>query len=86
MRGKRFCTRGGVQVRQIEIDERIFGAADFHFMHDGPRHHVARRQFRQRMVFPHEAIHLDISQITAFTRSASESRNRGVFFMYSTVG
>ncbi len=74
-----FLHSGGVQVREVEVDEWIFGAADFHFMHDGPRHHVARRLFRQRMVFLHEAIHLDVPQIGALTAQRFREQKAGRF-------
>ena len=54
-----------IQVREIKIHERILGMADLHLVHDGPRHHIARSQFRQRVIFCHEAVHLDIAQIRA---------------------
>ncbi len=55
----------GIQVREVEVDKRILGAANFHFMDNRPRHNVTRRHLRQRMVFSHEAVHLNVPQITA---------------------
>ena len=44
MRGKRFHVVR-VQMRQVEINDRIFRAATFEFMHDGAGDDIARRQF-----------------------------------------
>ena len=49
-RGEALAHLFGIQVGQVEIDGRHRAAADLEFMSDGPRHHVARRQFRQLVI------------------------------------
>ena len=65
---------------EIEIDDGSLAAADFELVHDRAGYDIARSQFRQGVVLEHEAAQLGIAQIGAFSRRASESKNRGAFF------
>ena len=56
---------GFVKMGEIEIHNRIFGAAPFEFMHDGPCYDIARREFRHWVILCHEAQHLHVAQIGA---------------------
>src|SRR5579871_4301593 len=53
-------------MRQVEIDNRILGAADFHLVHDRARYQIARRKLAERMIFRHKAIQFDVAQVRAF--------------------
>ena len=66
-----------VEVSQIEIHNGFFGAADLHLMHDGTRHHVARCEFSHRMVLRHEAAHLQVTQVRAFTAQSFREQETG---------
>src|SRR5437879_13573470 len=46
-------------------------------MHDGTRHHVARCEFSHRMVLRHEAAHLQVTQVRAFTAQSFREQETG---------
>ncbi len=67
-------------VGEVQVDEGIFGAADFHFMHDGARHQIARGYFSHRVIFPHEAIQFNVAENGSFsTQMFAEQKTRRFF-------
>ena len=50
-----------VQMCEIEIDDRVFGVADFEFVNNRPGYHVTRGQFAHGVVLRHETGQLDVS-------------------------
>ena len=71
---------GFVEMREIEIHNRIFGAAPFEFVHDGACHHIARREFRHRVVLCHKAQHLQIAQVCALAAQGLRKQKSRRFF------
>ena len=53
-------------MRKVEIDHRIFAAANFQLVRDGARYYIAWGKLRERMVFGHETCHLLVAENRAF--------------------
>ena len=62
---KTFAQVVSLQACQIQIDYGVFCIHHFHFMHDGPGHHIVRREFGHRMVLGHEVSHFQVAQVSA---------------------
>ena len=75
-----------IQVREIEVDNRLLGGADTQFVNDGPGHDIARRQFAEGMVLRHEAQHLIIAQICAFAAQSFRKQESRSFLQIQRRG
>ncbi len=61
------CQVVGIEMRQVEVHHRVGQVRDLELVGDGAGHHVARRQFRHLVVLGHEANHLYVAQVRAFS-------------------
>ena len=52
---------------EVEINHSIFSAAEYHFVNDSPRYHIARRELMHIVVTVHEAVQFHVAQVSAFT-------------------
>src|ERR1043165_4849093 len=55
-----------LEVSQVQVDHRVFQAADLQFMCDGPRYHIPWSQFACLVVLRHETMQFGIPQNCAF--------------------
>src|SRR5579863_3273681 len=56
---------GGVEMSEVEVDDRVLSTADLKLVNNGASHDVARSEFSHGVILGHETVHLEIAQVSA---------------------